>query len=634
MSNNKNVVNDLPFAIGSDVIERLSRYDRSDFAADYAIGNQPWLSNASDERLISRITTKYQKERVDQEASAGENSLSNWWLRSATSWHRGEGATFYDADAGDIHRFRESANMDVWTQGDLSLLPATATVSSTIGGSSAVTCALGSWFVSGGKVYLYKASDSTLNEIAGSYSTAQKVATDGCSALVASADGLYEITSALVVTKLYDAPGGAWTVQSLAYVKSRIMVACQITDALPMRVFELGRTPSSAPAAIDLNVTTGDSKFEYASTSLSFPAITETTSAILVVTNTGVQSRVLSFGIDTTSAGLAALKEPINVAELPVGETVNALKTYLNTYIVVATNMGVRVAEETTNGLGFVYGPLSIEDDVKDVAFDGEFVYATRNVLRSGEYGLWRLDLGTAVSSSYAYASDLSITGDTPTSVAFVSDTGKALILTAGATYVEDPATRSVTGYLDSGWVRFGTTEFKQPVSFSLRSRNDSGILGVWVVDRDGEKAEYDSVPIAKVLNIPLSSELSPSGEFEIRVTMTSASNVSPTLDEWQLRALPAPLRSRTITLPLMCFSEERDSNGVTRTSDAWERLRSLETLEQSGGACLLQDFSTGEERICVVTAIQYEQATPPSFEDGFGGVVTIQLQTVDVELL
>jgi len=44
VSENKGIVNDIPFALGTDVIEALARYDRNDFAANYAIGNQPWLS--------------------------------------------------------------------------------------------------------------------------------------------------------------------------------------------------------------------------------------------------------------------------------------------------------------------------------------------------------------------------------------------------------------------------------------------------------------------------------------------------------------------------------------------------------------------------------------------------------------
>jgi hypothetical protein len=128
-----------------------------------------------------------------------------------------------------------------------------------------------------------------------------------------------------------------------------------------------------------------------------------------------------------------------------------------------------------------------------------------------------------------------------------------------------------------------------------------------------------------------------PETEFEVRVTLSrdaSDATLGPTLQEWQLRALPAPLRSRTIQIPLLCFAEEKDALGNIRASDPWDRLRALERLEQTGGACLLQDFSTGEERICVVRAVQFEQSSPPSFVNGFGGVVTVQLQTVDVEIV
>ena len=638
MAENKAVVNDLPYAIGQDIIDRLARYDRSGFAADYAIGNQPWLSAASDNNRISRVTTQYQKERVDQEASAGENSLSNWWLRSATSWHRGGGAEFYDADDTDLFRYRESANIDVWTQGQISLLSATEEVASH-GGSQAHTCALGTWFLDNGNVYLYQISTGTVVEITAFTATAQALTTDGCSAIVGADNGIYEINSSLTVTKLYNhaGSGASWTVQTIGYVKDRIIVGCQITDALPMRVFELGRNPASPPASINLSTTSGDSRYEYASTSLSFVAVTETTAAIIVGMNIGVQSKVLSFTIDTSSGGLGSMLEPINTAEFPVGEVLRNLKSYLNTFVIAATNRGIRVASESSSGTGFIYGPLSVEDDIKDLTFDGEFIYATRSVERLGAKGLWRVDLGEQVGDFYAFASDLSVANGTPQSVAFVGSTGRALICTDTKVYVESATDKAEVGYLDSGWVRFGTTEYKQPVSFSIRSEDTGGVLGVRVSNPDGDNADFGSVPLGRVLNIPLSAELLPDTEFEVRVTLSrdaSDATVSPILQEWQLRSLPAPLRSRTITLPLLCYEEEQDSNGVVRTTDPWLRLQALELLEQTGGACLLQDFSTGEERICVVRAVQYEQSAPPSFTSGFGGMVTVQLQTVDVEIV
>ena len=635
MAENKAVVNDLPYAIGQDVIDRLARYDRSVFAADYAIGNQPWLSAASDQAPISRVTTQYQKERVDQAASAGENSLANWWLRSATSWHRGGGAEFYDADEVDLFRYRQSANVDVWTQGQISLLNATEEVASH-GGEQANTCSLGAWFLHNGSVYLYQVSTDTIVEITAFTGTAQALTTDGCSGIVGAADGVYEIDRDLNVTKLYDAPGGAWTVQAIGYVKDRIIVGCEITDALPMRVFELGRDVATPPGVIDLDPLTGDSRYEYGSNSLRFIAVTETTSAILVALTIGVQSKVLSFTIDTSSSGVGGMLDPINVAEFPVGEVLRNLKSYLNTFVIAATNRGIRVAAESENGTGFIYGPLSVEDDITDLTFDGEYVYANRTSERLGAKGLWRIDLGEEVESFYAYASDLSVADGTPQSVAFIGSTGRALICTDTKVYVESQTEKAEVGFLDSGWIRFGTTEYKQPVSFSIRSQNTGGVLGVRVSNPAGGKADFGSVPLGQVLNVPLSAELLPDTEFEVRVTLTrdeSDPSISPLLQEWQLRALPAPLRSRTITLPLLCFEEERDSTGVVRTSYPWGRLQALELLEQTGGACLFQDFSTGEERICVVRAVQYEQMTPPSYVDGFGGVVTVQLQTVDVEV-
>lgn len=634
MSDNKAIVNDIPYALGTDVIEALARYDRSNFAANYAIGNQPWLSAITKEDKYSRVTTQFQKERVDQEASAGENTLSNWWLRSATTWHRGAGAEFYDADEGDLFRFRESANMDVWTQGQITLLPDTERVS-TDGATEATPCALGVWFISDGDLYLYRASTSAIEQITAFTGTAVRLATDGCSALVGATDGLYEVKNDLTVVKLYSPPTGSttWTVQALGYVKDRIILCAQVTDALPMRVFELGRNPASPPVTVSL---VDDSRYEYKNTSLSFAAVTETTSAILVATNTGIQSRVISFTIDTSVGGNSAMLEPIVVAEFPIGEVVRTMKSYLSTYVVTATNRGVRVGSESQNGLGLTYGPLTVKDDVYGLAFNGEYVYATRRVTRLSAQGLWRIDLGTEVGDGFAYAADLSIADEAPTSVAFIGSTGRALITTADSVFVQHPTRKAENGYLASGLIRFGTTERKQPVSAAVRSGVGEGTLGISISDSSGAVAGFESLPVGGTLNIPVSAELQPNSEFEVMITMNrggTGGSGSPVLEEWQLRALPAPVRSRTITIPLMLMSEERDANGVIRTSDPWKRLQALEQLEQSGGACMFQDFSTGEERICVLRAVQFEQANPQSFTQGFGGVVTVQLQTVDVEI-
>lgn len=627
MSENKAVLTDIPFALGLGVPDALSRYERSTFAAHYAIGNMPWLSAANINSPISRVTTPYQKERIDQGSSAGENSLSNWWLRSATSWHRGAGLTFYDAAVDDLYRFDESANVDVWTPGQISLLPDTVFTAETAPHHPA-TCDAGTWLIIDGAVYLY-ATAGTLTAVSGITGTAQVLTSDGSSAIVGTSTGVWQVTSALVATKLYNQPTGSasWTVNSIAFVKNRIVLAAEITDTNPMHVFELGRNPSSTTTV----VIASDSR--YSTKNVSYPTITATTGAILVGSTTGVISQVLSFTIDMTAGGIGMMNEATVVAEFPRGETLNQLRSYLNTYVVAATSKGLRIGVENAAGDGFTYGQRMFDAPVTDLAFTGEFVYATRADIMLGTAGLWRVDLGTLVGDAFAYASDLSTADTQPNGVAFIGSTGRKLITDSNGLWVESTTDYAESGYVRSGWIRFGTTEKKQPVSFMLRTGDAVGTVGFTIEDSAGSSTGIDFLPVGGTQNIAVSASLLADGQHQIQINMgRTTATESPTLEEWQLRSLPAPVRSRTITLPLRCYDEESDSNGVTVSSDPWARFHRLEALEQSGSAVLFQDFTTGEERVCQIRGVQFEQSTVPSFAHGFGGTVTVQLQTMDVE--
>jgi len=627
MSKNKAVLTDIPFALGLGVPDALSRYERSTFAAHYAIGNMPWLSAANKDNPISRVTTPYQKERIDQGSSAGENSLSNWWLRSATSWHRGAGLTFYDAAQDDLYRFDESANVDVWTPGQISLLKDTA-FEANADAHHPATCDAGTWLIIGGAVYLYSSGD-VLTVVTGITGEAQALTSDGSSAIVATSNGIWEVASDLTPTKLYNQPAGSttWTVNSIAFVKNRIVVAAQITDTNPMHVFELGRNPVSTTTVS----VAADSRF--ATKGVTYPTITATTSAILVGSTIGVVSQVLSFTIDMTAGGIGQMNEPTVVAEFPRGETLNQLRSYLNTYVVAATSEGIRIGVENSTGDGFTYGQRMFDSPVTDLAFTGEFVFATRADILLGTTGLWRIDLGTAVGQSFAYAPDLSAADVQPNGVAFIGTSGRKLMTDSNGLWIESITDYAENGYIRSGWIRYGTTEKKQPVSFMLRTGDAVGTVGFIIEDSAGSSTGIDFLPVGGVQNIAISSGLLADGQHQIQINLGSTDpSVSPTLEEWQLRSLPAPVRSRTITLPLRCYSEEADANGSTITSDPWDRFQRLELLEQSGSAVLFQDFTTGEERICQIRGVQFEQGMVPSFTHGFGGTVTVQLQTVDVE--
>jgi len=627
---NKYLKGDLPIAISVNIPTALVRYQREDFAASYAIGNTPWLSAASDNNKISRITTTYQKERIDQSATAGEQSLSNWWLRSATSWHHGAGERFYDAESSDLFRFYESNNVDPWTLGELSLLPATTQLS-TAAASYPATVSGGTFFISGGNVSFYNGSTTTSTSLATS-TTAQVLTSDGTFAIVGANNGIYQVSTALAVTKLYSKPSAVTTqtVQAIAYVKDRI-IAGVMHDSADVHVYELGRNPTSPPNTM----ASGDIRYTFANTSLTFNSISELPGSIIVGYTQGAVSRIQSYTMNATSA-VAAINDPVVIAELPRGESLKQVRVYLNEFVVLATSKGIRVGTVGTDGTSFTYGPLNVTGNVSDLAFDQSYVYGTRSETVSGSTGLWRINLGQAVGNGYAYASDLVIDSSSPNGVAFIGTTGQKLITSSTGVWIESATVKATSGYLKSGWIRWGTSERKQPVSLLINSEADTGgTLGFTVEDQDDQLITIGSTPLGMSTEITLAGYVQPSDHFEITFNFTrdsSDTTKSPKLEEWQIRALPAPQRSRTLTVPLLCYEEERDPNGNTRISIPWERISYLERIEQNGGAVLYQDFSNGEERICVIRAIQFEQAAPPTFASGFGGIVTIQLQTIDTE--
>ena len=252
-TNNKELVGDLPIILSQAIPTALVKYNREDFAASYAIGNTPWLSAASDQNRLSRITTTYQKERIDQSATAGEQSLSNWWLRSATSWHHGAGERYYDAEASDLFRFYESNNLDVFADtGSIKLLPATTQFSTTAITAKPATVTGGAFYIQGGNVYFYNGSSNTATSTSlSTTATAQVLTSDGNNAIVGGSDGIYTVSTSMTVSKIWSKPNTVttFTVQAIGFVKDRIVIGAK-EDTTACVVYELSRFPSAAPVTI------------------------------------------------------------------------------------------------------------------------------------------------------------------------------------------------------------------------------------------------------------------------------------------------------------------------------------------------------------------------------------------------
>ena len=242
-TNNKELVGDLPIILSQAIPTALVKYKREDFAASYAIGNTPWLSAASDQNRITRVTTTYQKERIDQGASAGENSLSNWWLRTATSWHHGAGEEYYDADSSDLFKFWKSNNVDVWQTGNVKLLKRTTGVS-TASVTNPITVSGGTFYLEGTSLKFYNQSTSTSSTISlGAGNIPYCITSDGTYCIVATTNGVYDVDIAGTVRQLWDKPNyvaATWFPQTIAYIKERIVVAA-LEGTVEVGIYEIAR---------------------------------------------------------------------------------------------------------------------------------------------------------------------------------------------------------------------------------------------------------------------------------------------------------------------------------------------------------------------------------------------------------
>src|SRR5690606_7248848 len=114
----------IPFPLTAGGAQAQSAFP-ADGRFDISIGSLGFLLRPTAQDPYLRASEQAAKQRVDTAPEAGEQSLSSWWLRSQTSWHRGAGIDWYEpgSEEGTAYRFHNSHNVDVWTPGEIKLLP-------------------------------------------------------------------------------------------------------------------------------------------------------------------------------------------------------------------------------------------------------------------------------------------------------------------------------------------------------------------------------------------------------------------------------------------------------------------------------------------------------------------------------
>jgi hypothetical protein len=605
---------------------------------DIAIGGQPFLLGASDKYPYQRQTATYRKQQFDNSKEIGEQAFEGWWLRSQSSFHLGAGINYLDPYLSENvqFRFNDSAGVDVWTQGQVTMLPDTENV-----------------FALSDNVNMFGATDSLDRDcvFVSSNTTLTRIASDGTDATVAYGGSGTNITSLTQDGLNYYAANDTGIYRgSLTGTGATGSIYYQTGDRTVMGFVKQRLVAAIGPSVYEITTSTGatgplvaDKRYTHPDVDWVWTDVVEGPQAVYASGYRGTNSSIFKFSLSTAGV-LPTLTQAVTAADFPDDEHVTALGVYLGTYMLIGTNRGIRVGIIDANG-DISYGPLTYEKSTSShtvsFAFKDRFAYATITNGIDGKSGLIRIDLSQETEPGrYAYAKDLSsgATGNCR-AVAFIGDTGRVAFAVADSgVYFEHATNKVASGFLDTGYIRYATIEKKY---FKLiKPRFNTPMFGTCTISTKEVDGDVTSIiTIANgtpALNTDLATNIAtPQEELAFRFTFgrdATDTTKGPVFDGYQVKSLPAVIRARQLTIPLVNYDFETDRYGIQNGYEtrAWDRLQALESLEAAGDTVIIQDFTTGEQITGLIEQLSFERTTPSDRRyTGFGGIVYVSIRTV-----
>jgi hypothetical protein len=431
-----------------------------------------------------------------------------------------------------------------------------------------------------------------------------------------------------IPSPMFTATGVVITYAAMEFVKDRIVLC--VNNA----VYEVSPTATSLPTAIYTNPNTN---YHYTSVAASGPAI-------YTAGHSGIYSTIQKYTLSTAGV-MPTLTSAVVAAELPAGEIIEKLYYYLG-YMMIGTNKGIRASVINDQDGSIKYGPLIVETSQPcyDFAARDRFIWCAAGI-GIVDAGLYRIDLSNEIETlRFAYAKDLQVTQSTEhytTGVAFLGATNRLTFCTAhettdGAIYLESASTLASTGFITTGYIRYGTLEPKNFKRLLGRGDFTYGSLTMETVDRNG--TEYDHITYESgVSSVEVTTSQPTSAQEYVAYKFlfnrhASDATKGPVFKGYQAKATIATPRQRVLKFSVFCFDEETDRYNVMIGYEgrSFERLSALEDIEENGDIVTWQDLTTGELRQVQIEQVSYSRKTPPDKRfNGNGGIIDIVVRTV-----
>src|SRR3990167_2250406 len=276
-----------------------------------------------------------------QQEDAGETSEKSLnpaalWRQVCDTWHKGAGQPLLDLEDSDPAKFDTSKGIDPWTRGQFGLHFQTYSVTASANMKYLANAGAYWYYQNGNEVYWkpdITAGAGTAGVIAAGEGAIalNHIVSDGSTVYAATtANGIHTTTAGATSSSHYSDLNASL----LGFVKGRLMaVGAAASDHILYNVIASG----AAPAAL----------FTHPNTSFTWVGFAEGPNHIYAAGYSGDKSIIYKTAIVADGTALAT---PSVAGRLPDGEIVRSIGGYLDNFIFLGTDTGVRFATADSNG--------------------------------------------------------------------------------------------------------------------------------------------------------------------------------------------------------------------------------------------------------------------------------------------
>lgn len=409
-----------------------------------------------------------------------------------------------------------------------------------------------------------------------------------------------------------------------------------VTSATPAFNYPVG-----AQAVAVVTAATGLLIYTHPNPSFVWQTFQATPQGVFVSGNSGIAGEMYRIDIDTSTGALVA---PASMFILPSGEALNDM-VYYSGALVLATSAGVRVATvQIQFVISVTYGPvIQIPGGVTAIWAQGEWAWFTWTNYDAVSTGLGRLDLARfALDEIPSMSSDLM----TPSSashqgpVTDVAQFGGAVVFAVGSVgvFAEHPTNYVPSGWINSGRIKYGTTEKKFGVAadFYHDPLPLSSSIEIQVVDELGitgspsASNNLGSVHPSGLLSLNSNAT---SEQLSLLITIINGTDLTapPLLRRWTLYSLVAPRRVDLIEVPIILRNEVRapSADGVDVSMDTLAEWQYLKGLEAAGTPIIYIEGDNAQQVYISQIEVDGDRWSPDDHH-WLEGTCTVRMITLD----